>query len=98
MKNGLYRAEVVASFPANLDPTAPRKPEENECAMITDSEGVYFTKLHPVKVTATPARGCVYCNEMQVTEVIPYNAEGRMHMRLVKYCFNCGRALQKKEE
>jgi hypothetical protein len=97
MKSGLYRAEVEMSFPANPDPAAPSKPKENECAMITCAQGVFFAKIHPVKITATPDRGCVYCNEMQVTEVIPYNQEGRMHMRPVKYCFNCGRNLQKKE-
>jgi hypothetical protein len=97
MKSGLYRAEVLASFLANPGHAAPSHIEKNECAMITDDDGMFFAKLHPVKITATPARGCVYCNEMQVTEVIPYNAEGGMSCRPVYYCFNCGRPLLKKE-
>jgi hypothetical protein len=97
MKNGLYRVEVVASFPASPTADTETLPDADTCTLINDVRGMFFAKMHPVKITTVPARGCVYCNEMQVTEVIPYNAEGRMHMRLVRYCFNCGRNLQKKE-
>ena len=97
MKNGLYRAEVYSSFLESKTAGTTNMPEAYECAMITNKSGMFFAKLHPVKIAATPRRGCVYCNEMRVKEVVPYNAEGRMHMRPVKYCFNCGKYLKTEE-
>jgi hypothetical protein len=101
MKSGLYRAEVVVSLP--VSPTADRTnmPEADECAFITDKDGLFFAKLHPVKVTAEPRtkknEGCYFCNDLNVRRVCPMVPDIIWKTVPAAYCFNCGKRLTTEE-
>ena len=109
MKSGLYSVELVASFPSNPDADKTNLPEDPGCAVITDNSGLFFTKLHPVKITAKPkekkSEGCYFCDNKAANVVQPWAAElpfsknepRALPLQPAKYCFYCGKRLKTEE-
>lgn len=90
MKNGLYRVEVDMSFPNLNTPGGPQNPGTDDCSMITNKNGLFFAKMHPVKITAKPKTECFACQKFKNMSVYPLSGEPVY----VKYCPNCGRNLE----
>lgn len=102
MKSGLYRIEVHANY---LEPTTDADktnlPEPDRCAMITDSQGITFAKLHPVRIVAKTKKDdlmpCPACELMKYQRITIPNPYGGTTTEPVRYCPLCGRRLDGEE-
>ena len=94
MKTGLYRIEVISNLLRN-DP-----PKDDNCAMITDNDGITFARLHRVNIAGKPKKKnqppCEVCEPISkdlITGILQM-ATGYIAAGIpVRFCPACGRCL-----
>lgn len=97
MKTGLYRIEVISNLLRN-DP-----PKDDNCAMITDNDGITFARLHRVNIDGKPKKKnqppCEVCEPIKKQDIgLLQTGSGYIAVSIpVRFCPTCGRYLYVEE-